>query len=149
MPLGSQGKVKEYMTLQGGELQGMRRSLDCIVASLQASNVNAGDSILTHYTDDDQAIWRDFRRELIQQGYSSSFLMKHKEAIQNYIYELGQMGALDELPECEGQLVDGVQSHEVAPIPGENSVEGVEHPVPLSETSVSVAAKTPALNAVE
>jgi hypothetical protein len=60
LSLGSQGKVKEYMTLQGGELQSMRRSLDWIVASLQASNGNAEGSILTYYTDDDQGIWRDF-----------------------------------------------------------------------------------------
>jgi hypothetical protein len=149
LSLGSQGKVEEHMTLQGGELQRMRRSLDWIVASLQASNGNAEGSILTYYTDDDQAIWRDFRRELIQQGYSSNFLKKHKGTIQNYIHELGQRGALDELTEREVQLVDEVQSHEGALIPGENSVKSVELPVPLSETSVSAAAEILALNAVE
>ena len=139
LSLGSQGKVEEYMTLQGGELQGMRRSLNWIVASLQASSGNTEGSILTSYTDDNKAIWKDFRRELIKEGYSSDFLKKHKEAIQNYVYELGQRGALDQLVENAQHQMDEAQIHKGSPKSSKDLEKTTEHPVLLSEVSICAA----------
>jgi hypothetical protein len=144
LSLGSQGRVEEYMAIQGGELQRMRRSLNWIIASLQASCGNTESSILTSYTDDDKAIWKDFRRELIREGYSTSFLKKHRETIQNYVRELGQRGALDEPTRDERETVDEAQIYEGARISRKDPEMTAEHRVSLSRLSISAAGEIPA-----
>lgn len=98
LSIGSQGKVESYMESQGDELKEMRRSLNWITAEMQAKAPKAGEgSILTTYAGDDKAIWKDFRRELIKDGFSSEVLERHKETIKDYVMELGSRGALDDL----------------------------------------------------
>jgi hypothetical protein len=147
LSFGSQGKVEEYMSLHGGELERIRRSIDWITASMQARSGNTEGSILTSYTDDDKAIWKDFRRELIKHGYSSDFLKKHKETIQNYVIELGRRGALDE--PTAGDKLEGAQSHEGAPTQGQDSETIAEHPVSLPETLHPAATEIPVSDIVE
>ena len=97
LSIGSQGKVESYMESQGDELREMRRSLNWITASMQAKSPKVGEgSILTTYAGDDKAIWKDFRRELIKEGFSSGVLQRHKETIKDYVMELGDRGALDD-----------------------------------------------------
>jgi hypothetical protein len=97
LSIGSQGKVESYMESQGGDLKEMRRSLNWITASMQAKAPKDGEgSILTTYAGDDKAIWKDFRRELIREGFSSEVLERHMETIKGYVMELGNRGALDE-----------------------------------------------------
>jgi hypothetical protein len=93
--IGSQGRVERYMDSQGGELKGMRDSLNWITESLQAKTREG--SILTSYAEDDKAFWKDFRRELIKEGFSSAVLSRHKAVIKEYVMELGSRGALDDL----------------------------------------------------
>ncbi|KAE9367344.1 hypothetical protein N431DRAFT_428749 [Stipitochalara longipes BDJ] len=98
LSIGSQGKVESYMETQGDELREMRRSLNWITAEMQAKAPKAGEgSILTTYAGDDKAIWKDFRRGLIKEGFSSEVLQRHKETIKDYVMELGSRGALDDL----------------------------------------------------
>jgi hypothetical protein len=98
LSIGSQGKVESYMESQGDALRQMRKSLNWITASMQAKAPKAGEgSILTTYAGDDKAIWKDFRRELIKEGFSSDVLSKHKETIKDYVLELGSRGALDDV----------------------------------------------------
>jgi hypothetical protein len=98
LSLGSQGKVESYMESQGDELRKMRKSLNWITASMQARAPKAGEgSILTTYAGDDKAIWKDFRRELIKEGFSSDLLQRHMETIKEYVMELGSRGALDDI----------------------------------------------------
>jgi len=93
--IGSQGRVERYMDSQGGELKGMRDSLNWITASLQAKTREG--SVLTSYAEDDKTFWKDFRRELIKEGFSSAVLSRHKAVIKEYVMELGSRGALDDL----------------------------------------------------
>ena len=98
LSVGSQGKVEMYMENQGDELREMKRSLNWITAEMQAKAPKAGEgSILTTYAGDDKSIWKDFRRELIKEGFSSEVLQRHKETIREYVMELGSRGALDDL----------------------------------------------------
>ncbi|KAE9369921.1 hypothetical protein N431DRAFT_427988, partial [Stipitochalara longipes BDJ] len=91
------------MESQGDELREMRRSLNWITASMQAKAPKASEgSILTTYAGDDKAIWKDFRRELIKEGFSSNILRKHKETIKGYVMELGSRGALDDADISDG-----------------------------------------------
>jgi hypothetical protein len=60
---------------------------------------------------DDKAIWKDFRRELIREGFSSEVLEKHMETIKDYVLELGNRGALDDVEddtELERLSLDGI-----------------------------------------
>jgi hypothetical protein len=93
--IGSQGRVERYMDSQGGELKGMRDHLNWITASLQAKTREG--SVLTSYAEDDKAFWKDFRRELIKEGFSSAVLSRYKAMIKEYVMGLGSRGALDDL----------------------------------------------------
>lgn len=96
--VGSLGKVEEHMVSHGEELRAVRRSVNWVTASMQASAGRNEGSVLTSYANDDKAFWREFRRELVKDGYSSNVWRKHKTLIKDYVKELGSRGALDELP---------------------------------------------------
>jgi hypothetical protein len=102
LSIGSQGKIEQFMDSQGQELREVRQSLNWITASLQAKTREG--SILTSYAEDDKAIWKDFRRGLIKEGFSSSLLSQHKTVIREYIMELGSRGALDDIQRDEQDL---------------------------------------------
>lgn len=91
----SQGKVEAYMESQGNELKEIKSSLHFAIAKLDARHPD-DKSVLTTYAGDDKAVWREFRRELIQEGYSYRNLMRHKKTIQAYIWELADRGVLDD-----------------------------------------------------
>ena len=92
----SQGKVEKYMDTHGRELREIKMSLHWITASMQAGSSDTK-SVLTSYKDDDKAIWRAFRRELIGEGFSSETLARYKGTIKKYVMELGERGMLDDL----------------------------------------------------
>ncbi|MCJ1264874.1 hypothetical protein MMC22_004749 [Lobaria immixta] len=93
--MGSIGRVEKKMDEAGGELREIRLAVHSITAHLMNAEDKEG-SILTAYADDDKAVWREFRRELIRDGFSSSILRKHKNIIQDYVKELGSRGLFDE-----------------------------------------------------
>lgn len=93
--MGSIGRVEKKMDEAGGELREIRLAVHSITAHLMNAADKEG-SILTAYADDDKAVWREFRRELIRDGFSSSILRKHKNIIQDYVKELGSRGLFDE-----------------------------------------------------
>ena len=96
LSVGTLGKMEAYMECHGDDLREIKQSLHWVTASMQATSNREG-SILTTYTEDDKAVWKDFRRELIKEGFSSRLLDKHQRAIKRYIMELGRRGVLDEL----------------------------------------------------
>lgn len=86
------------MISHGEELKAVRRSVNWVTASMQANTGGGREgSILTSYANDDKAFWKEFRRELVKEGYSSSVLRKHKTLIRDYVKELDDRGALDEV----------------------------------------------------
>jgi hypothetical protein len=110
LSIGSQGKVEQYMDTQGPELKDIKTSVNWIAAMLQAKTPGEG-SILTSYTDDDKAFWKDFRRELVKEGFPSSVISKHRGVIMEYVMELGSRGAMDEPAGGGGeQLSLGIKS---------------------------------------
>jgi predicted small secreted protein len=50
---------------------------------------------LSTYKGDDKEVWQDFRRELINKGFSSQNLDKYKAVLQAYMLKLDQSGILD------------------------------------------------------
>jgi len=101
---GSQGRAEKQLESQGGDLKGIRESVNWIYAKMASDKRES--SIMTSYTNDDKTFWRDLRRELVKDGYSSSSLRRHKGLIKRYMVELGDRGILDDqlettLESCE------------------------------------------------
>lgn len=101
LSVGSLGKVEEQMVSHGEELRAVRRSVNWVTASLQASAGHREGSILTSYSDDDKGFWKEFRRKMVKDGLTSRTVRRHETLIMNYVKELGDRGALDELPPLE------------------------------------------------
>ena len=93
--MGSMGMVEKQMYEAGGDLKDIRRAVNGITAHLM-SGANKEGSVLTDYADDDKAVWRAFRRELVKGGFSSDVIREHKDTIQAYVQELGSRGILDD-----------------------------------------------------
>jgi hypothetical protein len=58
-----------------------RGQLDTIldkVDSIASRMSQKSSSIMASYDDDDREVWKQFRRELIAEGFSSSVLQQHK-----------------------------------------------------------------------
>jgi hypothetical protein len=55
-------------------------------------------SVMTSYDNDDKEVWKDFRRELVAEGFSGSVLQQHKDVLRAYIREIDQNGLLEQLP---------------------------------------------------
>lgn len=93
--IGTMGSVEKQMNDAGGDLKEIKEAVNGIAAHLMAKDRSEG-SVLTAYPDDDKAIWKELRRELIGEGFSSSIIGKHKHLIKAYIEELGTRGLLDD-----------------------------------------------------
>ena len=93
--MGSIGRVEQQMETAGGDLREIRIAINGITAHLLSANNREG-SVLTTYADDDKAVWKEFRKELIGEGLSSTIIRKHKRLIKAYIKELGDRGLLDD-----------------------------------------------------
>ena len=93
--MGSMGRVEQKMETAGEDIRELRIAVNGITAHLLSANKREG-SVLTTYADDDKAVWKEFRRELIEEGFSSATIRKHKRLIKAYIKELGDRGLLDD-----------------------------------------------------
>jgi hypothetical protein len=112
LSLGSQGEVEKQLDELGGELSGIRKSVDMIVVGL-TTQVTEGSVFTALYEDEYNDYWISVRRGLIERGYSSGEISKHKRLIQDYVKELGERGVLDDNSHGnEGK----VNSHERVPL---------------------------------
>jgi len=93
--MGSVGRVEKQMDEAGGDLKEIRLAVNGITAHLMANSHGEG-SVLTAYPDDEKAVWKEFRRELVRDGFSSSVIRRHKDTIKAYVRELGSRGLLDD-----------------------------------------------------
>lgn len=94
--VGTIGRVERQMNNAGGDLEEIKVAVNSITAQLMSKSTRHEGSILTAYAGDDRAVWKEFRRELLEDGFSSSVIRKHKGLIKAYIEELGSRGLLDE-----------------------------------------------------
>jgi hypothetical protein len=67
------GKLATTLDSHGGQLDVILDKVDSIAARM---GQNSG-SIMT-YDDDDKEVWKQFRRELVAEGFSSDVLTQHK-----------------------------------------------------------------------
>jgi hypothetical protein len=103
--LGSQGRVEKELGEVGGDLKGIRAKVNWITANMA---IKDGDgTVFTSYTNDDITFWQELRRELVNAGYDSSVLQRHKHLLTTYIEELGSRGAFDHQEISENDDVEG------------------------------------------
>ncbi|KAK0510375.1 hypothetical protein JMJ35_006807 [Cladonia borealis] len=89
--LGSLGRIEKQL----GDLKEMKIAVHGSAARLIAESHSEG-SILSSYANDDKSVWKEFRRDLCRDGFSSSDLKRHRALIMAYIKELGDRGLFDD-----------------------------------------------------
>ena len=93
--LGSSGRVERQMAKQ---IEMQQKILD----AAGPTDVGNRESTLTTYENDDKSFWKEFRRDLVAEGWSSDVMARHRDLITSYIRELASKGALE--------IEDGLQS---------------------------------------
>jgi hypothetical protein len=68
------GKMSTTLDNHGGQLDVILDKVDSIAARMGQKS----GSVMTSYDDDDKEVWKQFRRELVSEGFSSSVLQQHK-----------------------------------------------------------------------
>jgi hypothetical protein len=76
------------------DLPEMRNTINKLAAEMRAGKREG--SVMTAYEDDDPGIWREFRRELIKEGYSSDSIRKYRAQLKAHLRALHADGLLDE-----------------------------------------------------
>lgn len=85
-------KMSTALNDHGGQLDVILDKVDSIAARMG----QRPQSVMTTYDDDDKEVWKQFRRELVSEGFSSSVLKQNKEVLRAYIREIDQKGLLDD-----------------------------------------------------
>jgi hypothetical protein len=94
LSMGSQGRVEKYMRSSGGEVRELCLAINSALAQLVDNGKPEG-TVLTMYSDDDPAIWKELRRQLVDDGHKSTTIQENFESIKAYVRELGDRGVLD------------------------------------------------------
>ena len=68
------GKISTTLDSHGGQLDVILDKVDSIAARMGQKS----GSVMTSYDEDDKEVWKQFRRELVSEGFSSSVLQQHK-----------------------------------------------------------------------
>ena len=89
------GRIEQEMNKSGGILRDIQSAVNSLTIKMISQDCKDG-SVSTNYSDDVGAMWRGFRKELRQNGFSDSIVRKHKRLMLDYIKELGDRGFLDE-----------------------------------------------------
>ena len=114
--LGSVGRIEQQMSDAGGDLQEIKVAIHDIAAHMTSKGNDQG-SVLTSYTNDDKAVWKDFRRELRREGFASSNLKRNKSLIVAYIKELGDRGLFDDDYSGDLKSVGGLEARNACSAP--------------------------------
>ena len=79
----SAARIERSLQDTGGELDELKKAIENLSSRLVKTN-----SPLTPFLNDDVAVWKTFRRELLRAGYSSSQLQRYGERIRKYCEQL-------------------------------------------------------------
>ena len=77
------GKMSINLDNHRGQLDVILDKVDKIATKIQTR----GGSVMTSYDDDDKEVWKQFRRELVAEGFSSDVLQQHKVHLFFKLYE--------------------------------------------------------------
>ena len=88
--ISSVGRVEDNVKI----LPEMKRTIDNLAAEIRAGRREG--SVMTTYEDDEKEVWRQFRRELILDGFQSGKIDMVKRHLRRYLKRLNEAGLLDE-----------------------------------------------------
>lgn len=77
------------------DFKDMKRAFDNMASEIRTGRREG--SVMTTYSDDDKGVWRQFRRELIGEGYTSSTIRRFKAELKEYLKRLSEEGLLEEV----------------------------------------------------
>lgn len=141
--LGSVGRIEQQINNAGGELQEIKVAVHGIAAHL-TSNGNDSGSVITSYTNDDKAVWKEFQRELRRKGVASSNLKRNKSLIVAYIKELGDRGLFDDNHSGDVKSVEELEAGNAYPAPkgllakNRRKSSSAHQPLPTAESTSAV-----------
>ena len=92
---GSIGRVQKQMEDAGSGLREVKMAVYNLTARL-AIGPQSKSSVFTTRSNDDKAVWKDFRRGLLKEEFNSSFLKRHRSLIEAYFKEVSRRGVLDD-----------------------------------------------------
>ncbi|KAI9783533.1 MAG: hypothetical protein M1839_003703 [Geoglossum umbratile] len=87
--MSSQGRVENKVFPE------LLQRMDHIAEQIRNGNASSS-TALTTYDNDDKAVWREFRRDMIGVGIRSSDIHKYSAALKTYLSRLQREGLLDE-----------------------------------------------------
>jgi len=96
--ISSQGRVENEVFPE------LLQRMDHIAAQIRNGNASIS-TALTTYENDDKAVWREFRRDMISAGIRSSDIHKYSTALKTYLSRLQREGLLDE-EETPNRIID-------------------------------------------
>ncbi|KAF2095585.1 hypothetical protein NA57DRAFT_17703, partial [Rhizodiscina lignyota] len=90
--IGSQNRIENDI------LPAILQRVDHIAAQMRKGNstVMTSMSSMTKYDDDETAVWREFRRDLVSSGFRSRQLREYSAALKTYVWRLQRDGLLEE-----------------------------------------------------
>ena len=92
--LGSLARIEA--SLEEAGLRDIKPAIEVIACRLAAMSHRDG-SVLTAYSNDDRAVWKELRRELVKENIvPSDIISRNKDLITRFIRELGEQGVLDD-----------------------------------------------------
>ncbi|KAB8300484.1 hypothetical protein EYC80_000650 [Monilinia laxa] len=98
--------IAKNLNVQGEQLDIILDKVDHIAAKIS----QRARTPITNYEDDDKEVWKQFRRELISEGFSNDVLQQHKDVLRAYIRQMELDGLLGEEP-SRSQMPSPVSSH--------------------------------------
>jgi len=87
--------ISSQARVENEVLPELLQKVDHIATQMRRGNSSIR-SALTSYEDDDKAVWREFRRELIGTGIRGREIHKYSAALKTYLSRLQRDGLLDE-----------------------------------------------------
>lgn len=102
--VGSLGRIEDLLRKAG--LENLRPAIEDVAGKVAALHNQEG-TVLTYYSQDDTAVWKELRRELVKAKIGPSDIIgKNKELIMKFVHQLGDQGALDMPVEETGSIGD-------------------------------------------
>ncbi|KAA8572301.1 hypothetical protein EYC84_002927 [Monilinia fructicola] len=98
--------MAKNLNVQGEQLDVILDKVDHIAAKIS----KRAKTPITSLEDDDKEVWKQFRRELISEGFSNDVLQQHKDVLRAYIRQMELDGLLGEEP-LRSQMPSPVSSH--------------------------------------
>ncbi|KAJ4303527.1 hypothetical protein N0V90_002423 [Kalmusia sp. IMI 367209] len=102
--------------------------MDHIAAQIKNGNASSS-TALTAYDSDDKAVWREFRRDMINAGIRSGDIHKYSAALKTYLARLQREGLLDE----EGSPDTNMNSACIQPLASPSSYSENDSQPPTKE----------------